>query len=193
MSAPELTEKQIAKRLLFLLAGTMIFFFGWLFYFEPIFTLIIEKAADKKIHELPEFLAATYGFVFGLLPPLAVGFGSYIYAYYKWFMPNRARLANEQLKKLSEARTAMTSAVNYIEAFEKELREKSSEAERLREEVLSLKLLNSESAAELEKKLKAMESLTRNRIWFERGFAFFIGILSSLAATYLLQILQSHA
>jgi hypothetical protein len=107
-------------------------------------------------------------------------------------MPNRTRLANEQLKKLSEARAAMASAVKYMEMFEKELREKSSEAERLREQVLSLQLLNSENATELERKLKAMESLTRNRIWFERVFAFFIGILSSLAASYLWYILQSH-
>ena len=127
-----------------------------------------------------------------LLPPLVVGVGSYVYAYLKWFMPNRTRLANEQLKKLSEARAAMASAVKYMEMFEKELREKSSEAERLREQVLSLQLLNSENATELERKLKAMESLTRNRIWFERVFAFFIGILSSLAASYLWYILQSH-
>ena len=93
----------------------------------------------------------------------------------------------------SIGRAAMTSAVAYIEMFEKELRNNSSEAERLRDEILSLKLLNSENAQELEKKLKAMQSLTSNRIWFERAFAFFIGILSSLAASYFWQILQSRA
>ena len=193
MSGSALTEKRLARRLLLLLSGALIFFLGWIFFFEPTFRPVIEAAIGKKIFELSGFVVFTYHFVFGLVPPLAVGIGSYAYAYYKWFLPNRTRLANEQLKKLSEARAAMTSAVTYIEAFEKELREKSSEAERLRDEVLSLKLLNSENAAELEKKLKAMESLTRNRIWFERIFAFFIGILSSLAASYFWQILQSHA
>lgn len=181
------------QRLLLLSSGVVIFFFGWLFLVEPnLVKPAIEAAIGKNVFLLGPFIAFAYGLVFVLLPPLVVGVGSYVYAYLKWFMPNRTRLANEQLKKLSEARAAMASAVNYMEMFEKELREKSSEAERLREQVLSLQLLNFENATELERKLKAMESLTRNRIWFERVFAFFIGILSSLAASYLWYILQSH-
>lgn len=174
-------------------SGVVLFFSSWLFFLEPnLVKPAIESAIGKNIYLLGPFIAFAYGLGVVLLPPLLVGVGSYVYAYQKWFMPNRTRLANEQLKKLSEARAAMTSAVTYMELFEKELREKSSEAERLREQVLSLQLLNSENAAELEKKLKAMESLTLNRIWFERVFAFFIGILSSLAASYFLYILQSH-
>lgn len=184
------TEKQMARAVLLLLAGVMLFFLAWVSLAEPAFKPIFEAAIGKEVFELPWFAEFMYFLAFGLLPPLAVGAGSYAFAYYKWFIPNRTKLANEQLQKLSEARKAMAKAVTYIEVFEQELREKSSEAERMREEVLSLKLLNSEHAAELERKLKAMESLTRNRIWFERTFAFVIGILSSLAASYLWQAFQ---
>ena len=193
MNNSTLTEKQITRRIASLLTGWIVFFLAWMFYLEPITTQKIQNIAGINIYDLPESISATYSFIFGLLPPLIIGTSSYIYAYNHWLMPNRTKVANEQLKKIAEARKAMINAVNYIELFEKELQEKSSEAEILRDKVASLKTLNSENAAELEKKLKAMESLTLNRIWFERGFAFFIGILSSIASTYLLQIIQQLA
>lgn len=185
MSTPPSTEKKLARALLLLLVAVVLFFFAWLFFIEPSFTPLIEAYFGKKIWELPELVAILYHLLFGLLPPFAVGAGAYAFAYYKWFIPNRTKLANEQLQKLSDARRAMASAVAYIESFEQELKQKSTEAEKLRDEVLSLKSLNAENAVELENKLKAMESLTRNRIWFERIFAFVIGILSSLVASYL--------
>jgi len=179
------TEKQISRALLLLLTAVVCFFFAWIFFIEPRLTRLVESFIGKEVWNFPEPFAFLYSFLFGLVPPFGVAAGAYAFAYFRWFIPNRTKLANEQLQKLSDARLAMTTAVAYIESFEQELKQKSTEAEKLRDEVLSLKSLNAESVVELEKKLKAMESLTRNRIWFERIFAFVIGILSSLVASYL--------
>jgi ABC-type multidrug transport system fused ATPase/permease subunit len=126
-----------------------------------------------------------------IVVPIVVTFGGGFLIYVRWFLPQRGRLAQEQLAKLKEARSALLTAVSQIESFEAELREKSSQAERLQQELDSLKTLNAETAADLEKKLKALELVNRNRIWFERLVAFLIGVISSLSASYVWQ--QIHA
>jgi chromosome segregation ATPase len=57
------------------------------------------------------------------------------------------------------------TAVGQIESFEQELDQKSIQAERLEVELASLKARNAETAAELEKKLRAVELVNRQRIW----------------------------
>ena len=188
--AVKTTEEKLSRAMLLLTIAVVAFFAGWMFFVEPELTRLFETLIGKRMFELPEVLAVAYLIVVGFAPPFAVAAGAYAFAYFKWFIPNRGRLAQEQLIRLADARQALASAVTHIEGIEQELRQKSAEAEKLRDDVLSLKLLNSENATELERKLKAMESLTRNRIWFERAFAFIIGILSSLVATYVWQVVQ---
>jgi hypothetical protein len=121
---------------------------------------------------------------------MAICAGVWYYAYRRWFMPSRARIAADQMAKLAEARRALSAAISYIEYFEGELKSKSTQAERLREQVLSLQSLNAEGVKDLERKLRAMDVLNRSRLWFERLFAFMIGIGSSLAASYFWVVLR---
>ena len=183
-------ESRLNRRLISLLIGVVLFFFVWLFVVEPRVTSHLETLLGRKIWEYGVPVGFMYGFGFGILPPIALGAAAYTYAYFLWILPHKTKLAQQQLQKLADAREAMRSALVYIETFESELRHKSVEAERLRNEILSLKLVNSESAEELARKLNAISSVSRSRIWFERWFAFFAGILSSLVASWLWQLLD---
>jgi hypothetical protein len=165
-------------------------FFSWTELVVPIIKSWLEHRYSVRVFELPEFLAFSFYMFVGVAPPLAVSLAVYGFAYFRWFIPNRGRIVQEQLLKLSNARRAMSEAASHIQTFEEELQRKSAEAEVLRAEVDSLKSLSQESATELEKKIRAMQTLSQSRIWFERAFAFFVGILSSIAANYIWIVLQ---
>lgn len=186
-------QRRMERRALLLLVVLVTFFFGWMFGIEPLLQARLEESLGYSIYGLPKVVSFAYSIGVAVLFPGGVCVGVYAYAYHHWFIPNRTKLANEQIAKLAEARKAVASAVSYLASFENEMKTKSIEAERLREQVLSLQLLNSENTKDLELKLRAMDSLSRNRIWFERTFAFIIGIASSLAASYVLQVFQAHA
>ena len=173
-----------------LLVVLIVFFFGWMVGVEPYLQRRLEAYLGKTLYEVSDGIAFLWSLGVGLLFPGLVCFLVWAFFYSRWLISNRTRVANEQIAKLVSARRAMSAAVFHLEQFEEELREKSAEAERLRTEVLSLKSLNDEQVQELEMKLKAMESLSRNRIWFERAFAFIIGIASSLAASYFWESLR---
>ena len=121
---------------------------------------------------------------------MAMSFAVYAFVYYRWFIPKRSKLVAEQVEKLTLARKAMSEAVSYIATYEAELARLSAETAARQEEVRLLKQLSSENSSLLEERLRGMELLARNRIWFERAFAFVIGILSSIAASYIWLAIQ---
>lgn len=190
MKKRQLSQKKVETWGLILFISSVAFFLGWVFGVEPIFRNWIENYLGHSIYDLPEILSFLIVIGVGVLFPSIICGGIWAYAYYAWFIPSKTRLANEQISKLTEARKAMKAASGFLESFENELRTKSAEAERLREEVLSLELLNNENTKELESKLNAMESLKHNRIWFERAFSFGIGFASSFMASFLIEFFQ---
>jgi hypothetical protein len=168
------------------------FFFLWLFVVEPIFTDYL-KTKGFNPNKLPEALAVAYGLAVGVLPGMLISFGGLVFIYKRWLLPHRGRLAHEQLSRLVQARQALTNAVTQIESFEQELREKTTQAEQLEQQLASLRSLNSETAADLQMKLRAVELVNRHRIWFERIVSFLIGVVSSLVAAYVWQFVQPNA
>jgi hypothetical protein len=187
MNMPKLTQRQVELSSIALAALLATFFFGWMFGVEPEIRRSLEAKLGHSIFRLPDVVSFTYAFGVGVAFPATVCVGAWTLAYYRWFVPNRTRLANEQLKKLADARKAMTDAVAYLALIEQDLQQKSHEAERLQDQVLSLRLINEENVEDLQRKLKAMSVLNTQRIWYERGFAFFIGVASSIAATFLIE------
>jgi len=168
----------------------LVVFFSWLQVGFPLLSKWLESKFAFQRLLLPEPLFLTYHIGLGLLPPIAVAAASSAAAYFRWYIPNRTRLANEHLAKLSGARRALTEAVDHLQMIEDELRSKASVADALRTEVEALRALSQESSSELELKIRAMQALNRGRLWFERGFAFFLGVLSSLVANYIWILLQ---
>jgi len=166
------------------------FFFYWMEVVTPRLQILVEASLGRSIFDLPIAISLVIFFVIMVVPPFAIAAGVYVFVYFRWFIPNRSKLVNEQIEKLATARHAMREAVSYIETYEVELKRMSAEAEALHQEVRSLKLLNSENTQDLELKLKAMNTLALSRIWFERIFAFVIGVLSSLVASYLWLAIQ---
>jgi hypothetical protein len=184
------TERTLLVRLFValgigLVAGPSVFFLvDWLI--SP-FKAVLEELSKSHpfIREAIDFL--TFVLALGIM----AGVG---YLLFKWVQKAYAAwqgvLVHDQLQKLKDAREALIKAVEYVAAFERDLRTKSEQTERLQQELLSLKSLNAETAEELKKKLSALDILNRRRVWFERILSFGIGVASSLAAAYLWQIAQ---
>ena len=187
---PQLTQRQIEAGSFILPLLLFGIYVGWMFGIEPTITAWLEERLSFTVRNLPEPLAIAYGLGANVLVPVVFCLGLGAFVYFKWLIPSRTKLANEQISKLADARRAMITATAYLELFESDLRSKSAQAERLREEVLSLQALNSENVQDLERKLKAMESLKRSRIWFERTASFVTGVASSLAATYFVYFMK---
>ena len=191
MKKTVMTQKQVEIFVTVAVVVSGLFGIAWIIFGEPAIRPKWEAFFDIKLSEFYTFLKFLY-FMLSTLLSFIIGLIIVIFiTASKWDIPKQNDRVNEQMKNLADARKAMAGAVTYIKQFEEDIKKKSSEAERLHEEILSLKLVNSESVEELDKKLSAIESLKRNRIWFERILSFMIGVFSSLIATYFYQVIQS--
>lgn len=168
----------------------LVIFFLWMELVAPHIKTYLETAMGRDIFSFPTPLAIAIAVCIIFIPPFGLAAGIYAFAYFRWFIPNRTRLAREELSKLIAVRRALSDAVRNVATYESEIGKMSAEANEMRQLLSSLKILNSENSKELEQKLKAMDSLTQNRIWFERTFAFVIGIASSTVASYLWLAIQ---
>jgi len=161
---------------------SLLMFIVWPFVAaKPIIEYVNRTFVDLyALAELWSFLSLM---LIAMGPPLLVVVGSAAY-YTRWHASHRSKLVKEQLSKLSSARVGLQSAVESIEDFERELRIKTAQSERLESELASLKLLNSETAVDLQKKLHALQLMNGRQVWLERALSFGIGVVSSLVAAY---------
>jgi len=166
--------------------GAISFCVFWLFVVAPAITDYLGNFG-MIIGKLPRFLRALYVAIVGLVAPVIVMVASAFVISRHVYLPRRAKLVQEQLQTLKDTRHGLLAAVEQIQNFEEELRQKSSQAETLQEELRSLRTLNADTAAELGQELKALELANRQRIWFERAISFVIGVTASLVASYLWQ------
>jgi hypothetical protein len=168
--------------------GAISFCVFWLFVVAPAIT---DYLADFGliIGKLPPFLRALYAAFVGLVAPVFVMVVSALVISQHIYLPRRAKLVQEQLQTLKDTRHGLLAAVEQIQNLEEDLRQKSSQAATLQEELRSLRTLNADTASELGQKLKALELVNRQRIWFERAISFVIGVTASLVASYLWQTL----
>lgn len=164
-------------------------FIIWPFFAaKPIIEYVNRTYVD--LYRLPELWSFLSLMSIAMGPPVLVVFGSAAY-YTRWHSSHRSQLVKEQLSRLSSARLGLQSAVASIENFEHELRIKTEQTEKLELELSSLKLLNAETAVDLQKKLHALQLMNRRNVWLERGLSFGIGVVSSLVASYAWQYVLS--
>jgi hypothetical protein len=105
--------------------------------------------------------------------------------YQRWIRTNQSQLVRQQLAKIAGAQRALKNAAEFLDEFTAALKHRGDQVDQLQTELASLQTLNKDTIGELREKLTAVDIVNRRRIWFERFFAFAIGVLSSLAATWL--------
>src|SRR5262245_44669015 len=133
---------------------------------------------DTAWRALPIFLVAAAGPVI-LLGLVAAAF------YLKYYYVNFASLHEANLLELAKARTALQIGLKTVEATEREYKNRLAAYERVREQLDELQSVKNIDTEDLRKKLNAITSATRSRLWVERGIAFALGVLSFLAASYI--------
>jgi len=184
------TETKLGLMFFMFSIAASAFLLIWMFVFEPLAEPYLRNwGLYPDTHSVMGNLA--YFYLFVLVPPLIVIGFLFRFGYQRWYLSQRGKLARERLSRLGEARYALRSALAQIETFERDLREKTVQHERLDEEIAALRSLNAETSDELVKKLRAVELFNRRRIWVERVFSFLIGVASSLSASYAWQLARS--
>lgn len=192
MGGERSTEAKLGLVFLAFSIGASAFLLTWMFVLEPpIETYLRARGVGHGSHSIIGDMA--YAFLLGLMPPLVVIGIGFRFGYQRWYLSQRGKLARERLSRLGEARNALRSALSQIETFERDLREKTAQYERLEDEIAALRSLNAETSDELIKKLRAVELVNRRRIWVERVFSFMIGVASSLFASYAWQLARPTA
>ena len=133
---------------------------------------------DTAWRTLPIFLVAGAGPVI-LLGLVAAAF------YMKHYYLTLASLHEANLLELEKARTALQIGLRTVEAIEREYKDRLAAYERVREQLEELQSVKNIDTEDLRKRLNALASATRSRLWVERGIAFALGVLSSLVASYI--------
>jgi hypothetical protein len=133
---------------------------------------------DTAWRALPILLAAGAGPVI-LLGLVAAAF------YLRHYYLNFAALHETNLFELAKARTALQIGLKTVETIERGYKSRLVAYERVSEQLDELQRVKNIDTEDLRKKLNAIASATRSRLWVERGIAFALGVLSSLVASYI--------
>jgi len=169
-----------------MLAGVIL----WVLLIEPFVSVYIEQFIGKTISELGGFAGLLYFMIGSIFAMACATLIVIVFFSYRYELPKKNEAYARSLADLSNARETLEAATKYIEEMENELKEKSSHYEQLTKEIDSMSALNSDSVEELKSKLSAIDTLSRNKIWTERLISFSIGVISSILAAFLFQLLS---
>lgn len=168
---------------------------AWLFYFSDVLVAGPLRENWKEIfgvewHKDTEwrYLPILAGVM--LIPTLALGVIA-IWLFVKFYNLNFSTIHHANLKELAKARNALQQSLSSIDTIEREYKGKLDSYERLQKQLEELQSVKEIDTEDLRKKLNAIASASRVSAWFQRVIGFFVGIISSLLAAYLWEILSA--
>ena len=168
---------------------------AWLFYFsdalvidslrerwEEIFG--IEWFKDTKWRYLPILFLTTFA------PTFVLG-GVAAALFVRFYNLNFSTIHHANLRELAKARDALQQSLSSIDTIEREYKGKLDSYEQLQKQLEELQSVKEIDTEDLRKKLSAIAAASRFSAWFQRVIGFLVGILSSLLAAYLWEMLRA--
>jgi hypothetical protein len=144
----------------------------------------VEWYLDSEWRYLPIFSIASFG------PALPVGYLAYKFAS-SFYYRNFASIHESNLKELDKAKLSLQQGIASIVTIEREYKNKLELYERVQIQLQELQAVKDIDTEDLRKKLNAIASASKFSSWAQRTFGFLAGIISSLLASYIWQVMNS--
>lgn len=151
---------------------------NWLYWFG------VEWFKDTEWRTLPILISTALG------PMILFGFMSFLF-FSKYYYLNFATIHQTNLLELEKAKSALQQGLASVSAIEREYKGKFESYQQLQKQLEELQSVKEIDTEDLRRKLSAIAIASQNNVWVERGIGFFIGVCSSLFATYAWEKLHS--
>jgi hypothetical protein len=130
-----------------------------------------------------EWRSTSIFFSASILPMIVLMFAA-LWTVSRYYQLNFLQMHAANLKDLEKAREALQQGLVSLATIESEYKGKLQSYERLQTQLVELQAVKNIDTEDLRRKLNAIASASRASAWFERGLGFFMGVMSSLVASY---------